>query len=349
MGLNILIVGGGIAGLATALALRKAGHRVKVFEATRLEDKDTVGPVVHLGPRSHDLLVNWGYDSAEARAVPVQQVDEFNLNGQVKDDAKTQPPGWVYLDRSRLHRSLLNALSTDTSGQVDVLLGTTVDSVDKTGLVTLRDGSTFQGDVVVGADGFDSTVRESITPSKTIPSGPAQVAVYFSIPSGSHSCVQRFQHQPARYEKWLGSIELRVHAVEPDRLLFDTNLPLSKGDIDGPSLKQTILEAFAGASEFSKLLSTVHPEDIHFWTQPVLPLVEKWTSKHVVLVGDAAHPFLPHELPGTSQALNDAAALAAELSPNIKPEEVERALKGWEGPRKERVRVIQGKERATTA
>lgn len=74
MVLRVLVVGGGIAGLAAAVCLRRVGHQVQVFEATRLSVEDTAGPNVHLGPKSNELLRQWGLDMKVARGVLIKDV-----------------------------------------------------------------------------------------------------------------------------------------------------------------------------------------------------------------------------------------------------------------------------------
>lgn len=74
----------------------------------------------------------------------------------VKTDVKLSQPGWMYYERSRLHKALLNAaVSPNGPGQpVEILLGSRVEAATETAQITLTDGRTVQGDVVVGADGF---------------------------------------------------------------------------------------------------------------------------------------------------------------------------------------------------
>ncbi|KAL2826246.1 hypothetical protein BDW59DRAFT_161083 [Aspergillus cavernicola] len=357
MVLQILVIGGGIAGLSTALALRRAGHRVQVFEASHLAYEDTVGPTVHIGPKSCDLMRNWEYDATVAQGVLIREIAEFNHDGtqtQRVNEHGSQPPGWMYFERNRLHQAFLKSASMAAgSGQpVVISLEAPVKSVHPSApSITLDDGRVVHGDVIIGADGFHSTARRGIADSEIISSGPRKVAVHFSVAMSkltSTPVAQRFHEQAERYEKWFGvGMELSVYAVEAGRLLFDFTLAIQGGiDVTPRGVKQMILNAFeSGHLEFVQLLAAVDLGDIHFWTQPSYPQVDEWTYKYLALVGDAAHPFLPHELPGTSQALNDAAALAAELSCGISAGDIEARLAAWEGPRKERVRVIQQSER----
>ncbi|KAL3481297.1 hypothetical protein BJX99DRAFT_218774, partial [Aspergillus californicus] len=264
--------------------------------------------------------------------------------------------GWVYHERSRLHHALLaSATAPVGSGHpVNVSLGTEVKSVDpKTVSVTLIDGQVFYGDVVVGGDGFHSTVRQQLIGPDTVLSAPSQTAVSFSVDvslSGWNAVVRRFVDHAGRYERWAGDgLQLSIHAVEPGCLLFDTTVPTQR-ETGGTSnsLKSQILQAFKSSQpDLIQLLSAIKLEDIRTWSQASCPTVDQWTSGSVALVGDAAHPFLPHELPGTSQTFNDAASLATELGSDVTVGEVAARLAAWVIPRKDRVRVIQQSERGS--
>lgn len=145
-------------------------------------------------------------------------------------------------------------------------------------------------------------MRKSVFKSENI-NGTARVTVHFSVPtshsapsSSSSSVIRRFHDQPERYEKWLvDNLQLNVYRVEPERLLFDCTIAIhGHAHITGSYIKQEILQALeSGHPEFTRLISAVEPSDIHFWTQPSLPRVDEWIFKHLVLVGDAAHPFFP--------------------------------------------------------
>ncbi|KAJ0415093.1 hypothetical protein BJY00DRAFT_318190 [Aspergillus carlsbadensis] len=346
MVLRILIVGGGIAGQATALALGRAGHHIQVFEQSHLAFEDTAGPLVHLGPRSNDLLRSWGIDEKVASGVLIKSIDEFDRDGNRKNTGVVSSPGWMYYERSRLHRALLEAAtaSTGPGAPIELHLGAEVVSVDsQVARVELSDGRVFEGDVVVGADGFHSTVRKAIGAVDTIPVQDQKLAVQFSVQSHSDPLTQRFQNQPDRYEKWAGSnLEVQVYSVEPGDLLFECTLPVQAGtDVTPASIKSQLVQAFENKqTELAQILAALDTKDIRSWTQAEYPRVRTWTSDRIVLVGDAAHPFLPHEAPGTSQSLNDAAALAAELSSDVEAEHVPSHLAAWTALRKDRLKTL---------
>ncbi|KAJ5734894.1 uncharacterized protein N7483_000019 [Penicillium malachiteum] len=127
---KILVVGGGIAGLAVALGLRRAGHTVQVFEASELTSEDTDGAVDQIGPKVNDILEKWGVDPLLTLPVPIKEA------------------GWKFYERSKLHRGLL-VLATASTGPghpLELFLGKKIESVNpKSGSVSVEGGQTYHG------------------------------------------------------------------------------------------------------------------------------------------------------------------------------------------------------------
>lgn len=149
--------------------------------------------------------------------------------------------------------ALLNlaVASTGLGNPVELSLGARVASADSDmAKVTLEDGRAFEGDVVVGADGFhvsfptnslmstismitrtQSAIRQNLFDYDTVPSGPAKVAIHFSVDVtnlAQNAVVRRFQDEPGRYEKWVGAdLEVLVQSITPaSTLLVDFTIPV---------------------------------------------------------------------------------------------------------------------------
>ena len=90
-----------------------------------------------------------------------------------------------------------------------------------------------------------------------------------------------------------------------------------------------------------KILSLVDPSTLKVWTLLDMAVLPAWTNERLALLGDAAHPFLPHQGQGGGQAIEDAASIAVLLSVDTEPEEIGDRLKLYEKCRKERADRIQ--------
>lgn len=155
-GLSIIIVGAGIGGLSAARGLRER-HRVTVIESSKF--KNEIGAAVHLAPNVTRILLGWGIDLGILRPVPAKRIllerDQENniLADVVLDSMKLFGSPWWWVHRGDLHHAL-RKLATDPAlpGEpAKILLGKTVMACDPVaGIVTLNDGTTMTGDVIVG-------------------------------------------------------------------------------------------------------------------------------------------------------------------------------------------------------
>jgi len=118
-------------------------------------------------------------------------------------------------------------------------------------------------------------------------------------------------------------------------------------DESGESWEQTggldrllqVYESFSPA--VVKLLGKAEPHSIKIWKLLDMEVIPRWTNERVALLGDAAHPFLPHQGQGAGVAIEDAAALSIVLPLGTKPREVAERLKLYQDIRLERANRIQ--------
>lgn len=128
MGLKVIIVGGGIAGLSAAIALRRAGHEVHVYERSSFANE--VGAAIHIPPNASRPLLRWGLDPVGAKFVVVRRsyradgatLDKFNEMGH-ESLRDTYGAPWFFAHRVDLHEELRRlatqeAVSGDTSVQI---------------------------------------------------------------------------------------------------------------------------------------------------------------------------------------------------------------------------------------
>ena len=161
-GLNIGICGAGVAGLAAAIGLRRAGHTVTIFE--RSQFRNEAGAAVSIPPNGARLLEAWGFDGKKAGGIENIQVRRpkgdtlENMGPTLRFDhvEKTYGSKWNFYHRVDMHQELKErALDPEGLGKPAVIrLGCLVVDVDcEEGVITIKDGSKHQFDLVIIADG----------------------------------------------------------------------------------------------------------------------------------------------------------------------------------------------------
>ncbi|MYS78634.1 FAD-dependent monooxygenase [Streptomyces sp. SID5926] len=320
--MHVLIAGGGVAGPATAVALRKIGVDVTVHEARPREDKD-VGLWVMIAPNGLSALDALGLKETALR---------HSLTGAAG------PSGFVPIRRVALYRLLREAAMARGArvehGRRLVDADTTADGVT----AHFADGSSAAGDLLVGCDGIRSRTRSLIDPA-------APSARYVPLlnlggfASGVPTPGEPAQLHFVRARKgFFGYASSPRHAV-----WWFANLPWgaepSRAELaamDRAVLTERLLDAFAEAPSFVRDLVRATHSDLYALATHDLPEVPRWWRDRMVLLGDAAHATTPTSGQGSSMALEDAVVLAKCL----RELPVARALARYEQLRRERVEGI---------
>jgi len=325
-----LIAGGGIGGLAAALAASRAGWDVRLFE--RASAFSEVGAGVQLGPNVVKVLHGWGLADAlkEVAAFPERLQVRSAVSGQLLGElplgaAMAQRYGAPYLTihRADLHGVLLHAVQQQAD--VKLHLSRPLQSFSQTAqAVTVQadDGPGIEGDALVGADGLWSTVRQELL-GDGLPRRTGHLAYRALVRQSDLPEALRSQQVTA----WLGP---RMHVVQ---------YPVRGGE----SLNVVAIVHGEATAEADLWDHSANAADLAAATngccaalREVLDAIEGWrlwvlhdrtpmqgAHQHAVgrvaLLGDAAHPMRPYLAQGAGMAIEDAAELGHALAQALDP------------------------------
>lgn len=312
---QVLIVGGGIAGLATALSLAQKGYKTHVLERSPVFSE--VGAGLQLAPNASRVLDQLGVlDQVHKMAVfprnilwlDAQTGENINrINLETSFQERYQYP-YLVMHRSDLLNTLLEAcqkhelICLETDKQVVSIQ----DCVDFA-VANCQDNSSYQAEILIGADGLRSVVRDFLsTPSEPICSH--YVAYRGTIPIEHISS----QADLDNVLMWIGpNMHLVQYPVRKGELYNQVAVFRSEhydptGDEWGTpeEMQQHFANSCTAVQDALPLLSTNKRWPLF----DRLPL-EKWTQNRIALIGDAAHPMLQYLAQGAAQALEDVSQL----------------------------------------
>ena len=344
-GLRVAIVGGGIGGMFAAKALLERGIDVVVYEqASQIGE---IGAGVQLTPNSLKLLERVGLlpeitrlGVPEAEASSYYRMDGTLVAPVVTTDSSGQY-GVYGIHRADLLSVLAEALPV---GIIRVGHSCVALEQDESGArLTFANGDTGEADIVIGADGIHSVLQGYVSePSKPVDSG--MVAYRGLIPA------EKLQSWPTdTFQLWMGDRKhFLVFPVRGGTLInyvgfvpSDEHAEESWSALGDPAV---LASEFAGWDpRIEELLTKV--ETTFWWGLYDREPLTVWTKNRLTLLGDAAHPMLPHLGQGANQSIEDGAALALLLT-GADRESAPQALAAYEELRRERTTAVQTGARA---
>ena len=345
--LTVGVVGAGIGGLTTALAVRRAGHEVVCFE--RAQELNEVGAGIQIGPNASRLLHRLGLAEPLA-AVAVQptrlQFRRWSPGAVIKEIVAGPDVAHLYgAPYYTLHRADLHRILTEAQPPGTIRLDATCVGADQhnTGVeLRFADGTQHRADVVIGADGLGSQLRQLMDLSRPRFSGKAAWRVL--VPADAVAELA----DPPIVRMWLGpGKHLVSYPICAGRLL---NLA---GALPATAAEAESWTREGPADEFAAALDGWDP-DLHTilaaaTTTLRLPLFDRPTQARpglgrITLLGDAAHPMLPYFAQGAAQAIEDAWVLGRCLEGATRPTAVQ-ALRRYEQARATRTAKVQRRSR----
>ena len=343
--MKILIVGAGIGGLVSALCLNKKGYEVEIYEqsevlselgagvqlspnATRvldyLELTDDLKPHV-FEPRSFQFL---NYKTEKI-------ISKRELGLKIQDDF-----GFPNFDvhRADLQKVLLNKVEEKGIKIYSNMKVIDVGNEENKAYIKINEEK-IKADIVIGADGIHSVVREKlfekkessftgnvawrmlipvhslprdlILPDTTVWLGPKKHFVSYHVSGGKNlNCVCLVEQDGWTNESWS-----------------------ERGNIED------LREVYNGWNQtIETLLKIANPNTLYRWALHDRPPMKQWSKGRIILLGDAAHPMLPFLAQGAAMAIEDGAVLADCISSY---KDNEKSLKNFEQIRKPRTSFVQ--------
>jgi 2-polyprenyl-6-methoxyphenol hydroxylase-like FAD-dependent oxidoreductase len=315
---KVIVAGGGIGGLTAAIALRRAGFEVCVFE--RADELGEVGAGLLLAANAQKALGKLGLADAVARlGTPASAGEIRSWRGKVLVNIPaSELEKRVGAPSAAVHRADLQALLAREVGEETLHLGSEVEGFEREGesgvRVLFADGSEERVDVLVGADGLRSKVRSGLF--------GAEEPRYAGYTAWRAVVEPKEELLPwgTGFESWGRGARFGCAHIGKGRVYWfaTTNAPEDEkdGKPSSPAApKATLLRLFGSwhhpigelieaADESSILRTDIYDRE---------PLGERWGEGKATLLGDAAHPMTPNLGQGACQAIEDAVVLASCL------------------------------------
>ncbi len=331
-----LIIGAGIGGLATAIALHRRGIQVRVFEAAN--SLSPLGAGIIVPPNAMNILARYGL--AEKVRDAGRQLDSFVILDRwgksiSSVSARYAVRGFSYqavaIHRGALQQILLRALAVDavSTGKSCVRISQHAQRVD----VPFVDGTTASGEFVIGADGIRSAVRQSLFPHSGLRySGQTcwRGVAALTLPS---AWANQFTEIWGRCGVF-GFVQINASQV----YWYVTQRASLGGMDDMQQVKQQLGRLHAASIKpVAELIAQTDATQIIRNDLFDLAPLTSWMLGRAVLIGDAAHAMLPNLGQGGAQAIEDAWTLSQMLAAHPDPAT---AFAHFQAARDDRVRKL---------
>ncbi len=321
--MKVLIVGGGIGGLTAALCCLHFGHEVTIFEqASALGD---IGAGIQLPPNAMKVFKALGIDhiitekAFEPEAIEARMGESGRPIFKIplaRDAVEMWGASYLHIHRADYISALKEVL--ENLAPEALQLGARVASFREVGAevtLSLEDGREFRGDILIGADGIHSAIRENLFGADR-PNFTGNVAwravlpvthLKSDVPNPTACAWMGPGRHVVTYRLRGGQLVNFVGVVERDDWREESWT--DKGDL------QDLLRDFENWHPvITQLINSINPDDLFRWALFDRSPLPEWSRGHVTLLGDAAHPMLPFLAQGAAMAVEDSWVLAREIS-----------------------------------
>lgn len=354
---RVAIIGCGLGGATAANFLQRAGFDVKIFEQSPVLGR--IGAGISLGPNVLKVIGALGLDKKfiSTGTVARQRLSRIWDTGEIINEVSYTKYGEIYgAVMMSMHRGDMLDILVDAVAPGSVIFGKRAIGLEvaPAGATRIRfeDGTSYEADAVIGADGVNSKIRELLLGVEA-PTYTGFVA-YRSIfpadrlgdfrPLGDHTKWWTTETYPRGEDRHFityyltnkrDEINLVTGSPAPDWDPAVTNVPVDVKEVS---------ECYEGFHEEVQKIIKALPH-VTKW-----PLLERkpltmWGRDNIALLGDACHPMKPHMGQGAGMAIEDGAVLARSL---VAESNVRDALRLYENNRKDRTAKVQEHSRINT-
>jgi 2-polyprenyl-6-methoxyphenol hydroxylase-like FAD-dependent oxidoreductase len=336
---KVLVVGGGIGGLSSAISLRRRGIDVDVVELNPRWDVYGVGMIQP--PNALRALGQLGLakDCVEVGA-PMDGTRSHDRDGNILADIDFDlPPGVPFPPMNGLPRPALHKILTSRTLELgaDVRVGTTLTALDQTddGVeVSFTDDTSRTYDLVVGADGINSQVRQTVFGSELKAEYSGQVCWRYNLPKYPGLTRLWMFNGPKGRSGFVPLGENLMYILLIEKPPDDSPVHLSQ---DGLAERFRHRLAPYGGPVAEVRDQIADDAKVVYRAVDTIFVPAPWYRGRVLLIGDAAHATSPHVGQGAAQAIEDAVVLGEELTSDAT---LEQALENFMARRFERCKIV---------
>lgn len=317
--LRVAVIGAGLGGAAAAALLQKAGYSTQVYE--QAPEFSRLGAGIHLGPNVMKVMRQIGIED-RLEAMGSHPDYWFSRDGASGDYQSRIPLGeyakraygaaYITVHRGDLHALMVGALDPSQL-HFDKRL-TRVDDTRSEVIMHFSDGSTETADLVIGADGVNSRIRETLLGEED-PTYSGWIAHRAIVDADKLEAYDLDFEQCVKW--WSSDKHMMVYYVTGDQREY-----YYVTGVKTPEWNHGTSFVDSSKEEMREIFHDYHPvvqalidctESVTKW-----PLLERnplplWHKGRLVLLGDACHPMKPHMAQGAAMAIEDAAVLVRSL------------------------------------